>query len=95
MVEPFTTVETCQCEDNQEEVRKVLQIEAGANAYELLVTELRAAMRIGPERVTKEQVTTQFGRSFDELLSLGLGLHSICNCRTIGPKGSVFRPFKE
>lgn len=95
MNQPFTTVETCNCEDNQEEERKVLQIEAGANADELKVTEIRATMRIGPELVTKGQVTTQFEKSFDELLKLGFGLHNICNCRTIGVKGSVFRPFKR
>jgi len=90
----FNTVEPCNCEDNQEEERRVLQIEAGANADELQVTEVRGAVRIGPERVSKGQVTTQFGRSFDKLLQLGPGLHSICDCRTIGPKDAVLKPTK-
>lgn len=95
MSQAFDTVESCTCEDNQEEERRVLQIETGANEDELQVTELRGAVRIGPELVTKGQVTTQFGRSFDKLLQLGPGLHNICDCRTMGPKGAVFKPTRK
>lgn len=95
MSQDFDTVESCNCEDNQVEERRVLQIEAGANADELQVTELRGPMREGPELVSKGQSTARFGRSFDELLSLGPGLHNICNCRTIARKDAVFRPKQE
>ncbi len=96
MRQKFDKVETCDCEDNQKEDRRILEIEAGANNSELQVTELRGPIREGPERVSKGQVTTQFGRSFDELLQLGPGLHSICNCRTMGgPKGAIFKPSKK
>lgn len=91
----FTRIEPCNCEVNQREVRRVLQIDPGSSGDELQVTELQGAVRYGPERVTKGQVTTQFGRSFDELFTLGPGLHSICDCQSIGPKDAIFKPHQE
>jgi hypothetical protein len=95
MDQQFTTVETCDCKDNEQEERRILEIHFGRGPKELLVAELRPNVRIGPETVTQGQVTTQFGRSFDDLLGLGPGLHSICHRRTIGPKDSVFKPRRE
>lgn len=95
MGQDFNTIEHCDCEDNEHEVRRVLKIETGPSDDELQVTELRRAVRHGPERVSKGQVTTQFGRPFDGLLKLGPGLHSICDCQTIGPKDVVFKPHQE
>jgi len=91
----FKTIESCDCKDNEQEEWRTLEIEAGANNTELQVTELMAGMRKGPIQVTDGQVTTEFGRSFDELLKLGPGLHRICNCRIIGRKDAVSKARRE
>ncbi len=91
----FKTIESCDCEDNEQEEWKTLEIEAGVTEKELQVTELMNNGHVGPIRIPEGQATTQFGRSFDELLKLGPGLHRICNCRTIGPKDAVSKARRE
>ncbi len=95
MTQEFTTQEKCECKDNEKEERRIIQIQSGASETELLVTEFIGQIRQGPERVTKGQVTTPFGRSFDMLFDLGPGLHSSCTCKSIGPKDAIFKPRQD
>lgn len=84
----YTSVERCNCKANERAERRILEIRVEANNAALEVIDRKGNMHKG-ERVTKGQVVTQCGRSFEELLKLGTGLHSICYCRTIGPPDSV------
>jgi hypothetical protein len=96
MQEHCQTVETCDCAENEAENRRTILIEADNSPDELKLTLIyNNGTREGPEIVTKGQVTTSAGRSFHELLIFGPGLHSICDCRQIGPKPAVFKPLPK
>jgi hypothetical protein len=90
----FEMHENCNCKTNENEQRRSIEIEAGANKNELFVTEIIGAVR-SKEQVFAGQATTPFGRSFSELLNLGLGPHSICNCVAVGRAGTISKTRSE
>lgn len=90
MPEDLKTNEKCECEDNQEVHRQTIEV-AVKNDSTLSITESRGPIRQS-EEVTSGSTSTFTGRSYDELLKLGTGRHSICKCRTIGPADAIYRP---
>ena len=87
MTEEPETREDCDCEEHEREERRTIRIEIGRGKT-LNVTEIQRVAQMH-EVVNEKQVTTPFGRSYEQLVELGPGLHSICDCKSIGPKGAV------
>lgn len=91
------TLEKCNCKENQRVDVKDIYIKQ-LTSSQLEVTEVRGKMRVS-ETVTKGGTSMYaFGRGYDELAKMAAkskGLWSICNCKTIGKKGSIAKSKKS